>query len=339
MIDDLLKTMSADMNISRYLNESDESYTYRLCYSALGQWCLATASNKTRNEVGTTKHNQTIVLNELLTKYTELYPSIADQFIDTSNQPRAFSVFIRRVYEETGYLLTDENNCNRLANYGRSISVGNHTLFFGLTKNTHAINGLGVFAQQTGYEVTTKDFLIRDNLTHEQYFKVRFDLIDFYDRDIDITELEFFNPLAKSVPSLSWGKNLVTDCSVARKTELGPFYRVQKTAEGLQFADEPVEIQSDNFTSYEYRRLYFAMKSYYGNPLKARIIMIDEDYAKIQIRGHLPNREYYFLLLLSWPERSAFDKVCFVIRTGLLDEALAVLENIGLEVEGGRTHE
>ena len=339
MSNDLLKIMSTDMNISRYLNESDVSFVYRLCFSALGQWCLATANNKTGNEIGTTKHNQTITLNELSARYSELLPQIADRFIDTGSQPRTFSVFIRRIYEETGYLLTDENKRNRLANFGRSIKFGNEALFFGLPSEIHAVNGLGVFTTPTAFEVTAKDFLIRDNLSCEQYFKVRFDPIDFYERDVDIQELDFFNPLAKSVPSRSWSRNLETDCSVARKTETGPFYRVMRTLENVQFADEVVEAQSDNFTSYEYRRLYFAMKSHFGNPLKVRVAKIDDEYTRISIGGHLPNREYYFLLLMSWPERSAFDKVNFIIRTALVDEALNVLENIGLKVEGGRTHE
>jgi len=75
-MNDLLKTMSNDMNIPRYRNESDESFVYRLCYSALGQWCLSTAMNMTGGTVGTTKHNQTILLNDLLSRFTELFPYI-----------------------------------------------------------------------------------------------------------------------------------------------------------------------------------------------------------------------------------------------------------------------
>lgn len=339
MINDLLDTMSADMNISRYRNESDESFTYRLCYSALGQWCLNVGRNKMGSEIGTTKHNQTIVLNELLARYAELFPFVSDYFVDTSSQPTNLSVFIRRVYEETGCLLTDERNHNRLANFGRSVRIGNVSLFFGLPSEVRAVNGLGVFSAPTTYEVSIKDFLIRDSLTCEEYFKAHFDPIDFCGRDIDLQELEFFNPLANSVPSQSWNKNLVTDCSVARKFKTGPFFRVMKTPDGVRFADEPVEVQSDNFTSYEYRRLYYTLKSHYGNPLRVRITKIDEEYTRIRVSGCLPNREYYFLLLLSWPERSAFDKVNFIIRNSLLEEIFSMLENIGLKIKGGRIHE
>lgn len=336
LTNDLLKTMSTDMSISRYLNESDDSFTYRLCYSALGQWCLAIANSKTGNEIGTTKHCQTIMLNELSVRYTELFPDIADRF--TCRQQINFSIFIRRIYEETGYLLTYANNRNKPANFGRSIRFKNIALFFGLPSEIHAINGLGIFSAPTVYEINTKEFLVRDDLTCQQYFKVRFDPIDFYEKDIDIHELEFFNPLSKRALSQSWGKNIETDCSVARKTEIGPFYRVMKTFEGIYFADEPIEAQSDKFTSYEYRRLLFAMKSYYGNPLKVRVTKLDEEYSKIHILSHLPNREYYYLLLLSWPEQSAFDKSSFIIKNVVLDEALDVLKNIGLKIIRGDSH-
>lgn len=339
MINDLLDTMANDMNISRYRNESNKSFAYRICYSALGQWCLHIGRNKIGSEIGTTKHSQTIVLNELLTRYTELYPYISDCFIDIGSQPTSLSVFIRRVYEETGYLLTDESNHNRLANFGRSIRIGNESLFFGLPSEVRAVNGLGVFSAPTKYEVSIKDFLIRDSLTCEEYYKAHFDPIDFYSRDIDLQNLEYFSPLASSVPSQSWSKNLETDCSVARKFAVGPFYRVMQVKDDCRFADEPVEVQSDSFTSYEYRRLYFALKSHYGNPLAARITRIDEEYSRIRVGGFLPNREYYFLLLLSWPERSAFDKVSFITRNNLLEETLSMLENIGLKITGGRINE
>lgn len=338
MMNDLLIAMSSDMGISRFCDETDDSFIYRLCYSALGLWCLYTAQNSLDGVTGTTKHNQTIVLNELMVRFSELFPSISDKFIDTKNQQVSFTVHVRRVYEETGYLLTDKNNHNMIANYGRSIPIGNMTLFFGLPTTAYTVNGLGAFSSSTVYKVFTKEFLIRDNLTYEEFFRTRFDLIDFYERDIDTGELEFFNPLLNAVPSQSWGKLMETDCTVARKSETGPFYRVMHISGKLQFADEPIEQQNDTFTSYEYRRLYFALKAHYHKPLNAIITRKDKVYSKIRVGGYLPNREYYYLLLLSWPINNAFDKVNFLILNSLLPNAIVALTNIGIEIRGGHTN-
>lgn len=337
-MNDLLLAMSADMGINCFSGETEDSFTYRILYAALGQWCLRTAQNIAVDTYGTTKHNQTIVLNDLLGKYAEIFPSVADKFIDISNQQVNFSVFIRRIYEETGYLLTDEENRNALANYGRSILMGEKALFFGLPHDKYIVNGLGVFAAPTAYRVSAKEFLIRDNLTYEEYLNSCFDTIDFCDRDIDLTELEFFNPLSRNVPSRSWEKQPKTDCTIARKNEIGPFYRVMRISNALQFSDEPIESQSDSLTSYEYRRLYFALKAHYGVPLKANITKMDENYSVIRIGGHLPNREYYYLLLLSWPMNGAFDKVSFLAHNDMLVEIVDVLINLGIKIEGGETN-
>ena len=335
MISELLKTMSHDMSIPHYQNESESSFAYRLCYSALGQWCLSTAMNSIGNVVGTTKHNQTIVLNELLLRYCELFPKVAERFADSGNQQTSLAFSIRRVYEETGYLLTDSENRNIVANYGRTVKIGDKFLFFGIPGEKREVNGLGVFSSPTKYLVDLKDFLIRDSLTSEDYFFASFDPIDFYERDIDLSELEFFNPKSNNVPSISWVNTPETDCTVARKTELGPFYRIMKIAGEIQFADEYIKPQNDRFTSYEYRRLYFAMKAYYGKPLKASITKLDKLYSIIRVGGHLPNREYYLMLLLSWPERNAFDKTSFIIRNDLLIGVADVLTNIGIEIREG----
>ena len=334
----LLAAMSEDMGVLQYYNESEESFTYRLCYSAMGQWCLTTARNTKKGKSGTTKHNQTIVLNELLSRYTELFPAIAHRFADANNQRISFAVAVRRTYEETGYLLTDSKNHNGLANYGRTISVGEKALFFGLPSEHHEVNGLGVLAKSTDYKVCLNDFLIRDNLSVDEYFKTRFDPIDFFERDIDLTELEFFNPKSSNVPSKSWGRKPETDCTIARKSDAGLFYRIMKIDGIAQFADEPVEQQTDSFTSYEYRRLNFALKYHYGTPLKATIYRLDDSYSKIRIGGYLPNREYYLLLLLAWPENNAFDKTNFIIRNELLTIAKTMLANIGIEIKGGQAN-
>lgn len=338
-MNDLLIAMSSDMGIIRFCGETEDFFAYRLCYSALGQWCLRIAQNLSGGVIGTTKHNQTIMLNDLISRFSEIFPSISDKFNVTNNNQVSFPVHIRRVYEETGYLLTDDNNRNQIANYGRSISIGNKSLFFGVPNTTYNVNGLGVFASPTEYRVSTKEFLIRDDLNYEKYFRIKFDAIDFYERDINTDELEFFNPKSTNVPSKSWTKRLETDCTLARKSEIGPYYRVMKFSDTLQFADEPIEQQSDSFISYEYRRLYFALKAHYKNPIEATITHVDIEYSYIRVGGYLPNREYYYMLLLSWPINNAYDKINFLIRNDLLTEAIAVLTNIGIKLKGGHTNE
>ena len=331
MIDRMIKTMSDDMRVNKYSSESDESFIARVCYSALGQWCLVTGMNTNDDEIGSSKHYQTNFLNELMTRYLELYPHLSSYFQDSSLTKESISVMIRRVYEETGYLITHKKNNNKIADYGRSMLIGDRYIFFGYPETNSSINGLGVFCGQTNNSIEILDFLIRDKLTVDEYIKTKYDPIDFSTKDIQKNELEFFNPLQRKSPSLSWIKDVKTEYSIARKTDSGPFYRIIKTDNGLLFADEPAEDQKESFTSYEYRRLYFALKYHYSSPLDIKVEKLDNEYSRIKVGGYLPNREYYLLLLLAWPQRSAFDRVNFIIRNCFLSDIVRVFENIGVK--------
>lgn len=327
-MNELIKAMSNDMGIFPYQNESQTSFLYRVIYSGLGQWCLHIAAS-TENFIS--KHTQSATINRLLDKYIELFPQVADYF---NNDSVKFSVFLRRVYEETGYLITDSFNKNSIANYGRTLSLGNKNLYFGLS-NKVKVEGLGIFVDDV-YQVSTwQDILIRDSLDWKQFLESQYAIVNFETRDIDCCELQFFNSLSSCAPSASWSNTMTTDMSVARKSIIGPFYKVLKYNDELLFCDDLLSINSDELTAYEYRRLYFALKRYYNNPVRAQILSLDDEYSKIIFDGHLPNREYYFMLLCSWPNICFTNKREFIIKNDTVEHIKEVIINLGIKITGG----
>jgi len=336
-MDKLLNIMSHDMGITRFEGESDSTFAYRVCYSALGQWCLKVAQSRDNlNETkGATKNSQTIIINNLLQRFSKLYPSIYDYFVDPNDGKRSFAIHIRRVYEETGYLLTDDNNRNYLADFGRSVCVGSSYLHIGALDSMYAVNGLGIFSPVADNLSTTNEFLIRDDLTYERYLYEQYNIVDFYENN-DTLDLQFFNPMSSKTPSRSWSSEMNTEYAVARVNEYGPYYRVIKEPDNsILFADERTEPHGNKLTSYEYRRLYYALKAHYGRPLRAWINKLDDEYSIISFEGHLPNREYYYLLLLSWPHENAFNKVKFYIKNDFLKNVSSTLQNLGIRLKGG----
>ena len=330
--------MSNDMNIAPYVGETNAEFVYRLCYSALGLWCLNVARNSINGVVGTSKHNQTVILDDLITQYKRIYPNIANKFGDGSSDKR-LPVQIRRVYEETGYLLTGNDRNIILAEYRRSVFVGSKRLFFGIPNEILEMNGLGVYSPVVHNSASISEILIRDNLATKEYFSAQFDPCEFIEKDLEMDQLQYFDPLAETAPSSSWKNCMTTDCTVCRKNEYGPYYRVMRQSDGLLiFADELFSPQNDNLTAYDYRRLYFAIKDHYGNPLLAWINKIDDKYSHLKLSGYLPNREYYFILLSAWPQSEAFDKISFIIRNELISAVSDVLKHIGIAIIGGTTY-
>ena len=328
-MNELVDIMADDMSICPYTNEPAESFEYRVIYSALGLWCLKSALGEKENKKGISKNAQSILLHDLSRKYIELCPKARPFVFPPKNADIA--VFIRNIYEQTGYLLTLDNNYNVLNNSGETLKISDTDyLYFGLPVTYYIVNGLGIHCRSGIREVKLNDFLIRDRLTPEEYIKVKYDECDFDERDIDVEELEFFDPFYYGTVSSSWNKHMKSDMTMARKSKMGPYYRVIRKKDGmLLFIDDYNTDELDALTGAEFRRLYVALKWYYDNPMQLLICPIDEEYSYIRILGQLPNREYFYLLMNAWPRYSFSDRSNFIIRNELTAQTAEVLGTIG----------
>lgn len=335
IVSELMKIMAEDMNIQSYRNEPIESFNYRVIYSALGLWCLKSAQRENENIKGISKNVQSILLNELVDKYVDICPLPRDFFTYKKNSN--ISVFIRNIYEQTGYLLTLNNNNNILNNTGETVIFSDTDyLYLGLPSSSYSINGLGIHCKCAKSEVKLNDFLIRDELNSEEYLKVNYDECDFEERNIDFSKLDFFNPFCYGNVSNSWNKSLKTNMSIARESIMGPYFRVIKKNDGtILWADENGTGNIDDITGAEFRRIYIALKKHYDNPMQMLICPIDEEYSHIRILGQLPNREYFYLLMNAWPKKGFLDRNNFIIRNELTTQTAKVLKKLGFIIRKG----
>lgn len=328
-MNDLINAIAKDLSIPKYLNETDEHYVYRTCLSAFGNWCLKLAQSKDEFGLGSTKHNITNVLNELLYEYEKMFPFLRKMF--SNEKDDEFAVLIRHLYEETGYLLTAESNKDIISNRERTIAVGSSYLYFGLPKQIKFANGLGFYCEQDGIECSFEDAFLRDRLKPSDYVNSKFEN-DFFDYSEE-NHYMYFNPLTRTSLSSSWGGKLVSNYSVA-KDENNSYYRVKKDGDNLLMVLDSQVANDDSLTSYEYRRLYYALKAYYNNPVEAKIDRLDDVYSQICIPSFLPNREYYLLLLLGWPKENIFNRGSFIIKNDTIKFVSKVLSNLGIKIRG-----
>ena len=324
----LVCAMAKDMNIPICTREDKREYTSRVIYSALGQWCLKATSAVKYGGNAISKHRQTRIINNLLGHYEELFPCIIDYFSGDKDP----AVTIRRLYEATGYIITDEENHNSIAQFGRTIKIGNMYLFFG-EPFRHEMNGLGLFCNESISDSEIKSFLVRDSLNCEEYLSSCFDISDFEEYNEHEDDYQFFNPSLDKPVSSSWGNKVDGQFLIARSDSVHQFYLIQEIDGKTYYKVLSANEDNSDFTSYEYRRLYFALKYRYNHPVKAWISKIDDHYSRIRISSFLPNREYYLLLLLAWPMGNMFCKNEFLIKNEFIDLILEVLKNIGVKGE------
>ena len=327
---DLLKTISRDLSIEPYYGESSFDYCYRVCYSALALSLLYSSRSVEAGRIGISKKAQTDLLSRMLNEY-EQYLSL-----DSRRLIRDSHIFInhfRRVYEETGYLVQDDRGFEVIASFGRTVPIDCRHLFFGIPDDICFMRGLGVFTNTPENEDNLFDVFLRDTLSPDEYILCTYNPLDFEYRDIDPSTLEFLNPLLRKPPSSSWRPEIHTRRTVAKSKESNTMYRVICEDDGkLLFADISTLAEKDSLTSYETRRLYIALKEHYGEPAVAWFNQIDDSYYEINLSAHLPTREYYFLLLCSWPKKHAFNRTEFVTTAEILPTVEMMLHNIGVKI-------
>lgn len=326
-MNELLCSMSEEMHIPACEYENETDFTKRVVYSALGQWCLKSACGIRYGGNAITKHRQTGIIKNLLNQYNNIFPGIADYFDGIIES----SVAIRKIYETTGYLITNEDNHNSIADFGRTVPIGDKYLFFG-EPFVNEVNGLGLFCNKSINVTKLRDYIIRDTLNYDEYINSCFEITDF-EESVTFDEVLYFNPHLDKPVSASWSKNSDDKFQIAKNDSLRQFLLLQKYEGKEYYKDFSVNEDVYEFTAFEYRRLYFALKKKAGHPVKAWINTVDDNYSIITLSSHLPNREYYLLLLSAWPIGNMFSKNEFLIKNEFVDCITEVLENIGVKGE------
>lgn len=328
----LLNIIANDLSITRYSSESDTDFIYRVCYSALALWMLKMTLSSIDNRIGISKQAQAIKIENLLQQYQRYLDLNPSCFSDNGNRAHSLSHQIRKVYEETGYLFSDERNYSIASNYGRTIYTGDGHLFFGFPESNYWMNGLGLYCPSGMNSVDLFDAMLRDTLSVEQYISVKYNLLDFEERDIDVRDLQFFDPKLPKPPSSSWSTKQITIESIARSSNRSMYRTLIDENNQILFKEDPLDSDNERLTSSEMRRLYCALKAKYGAPIIAWFNKLDDTYSEIRISAQLPTREYYFMLLLTWPKQNAFNKTRFICKNSILPTIEKMLSNIGIEV-------
>ena len=235
----LLNIIANDLSIVQYFRESDNDFTYRVCYSALALWMLKLTSSRENGVVGISKQTQSLKIEELLLQYQEYFKLNPSFFAHDKNKEHTLSRHIRRVYEETGYLFSDENNHSVAANYGRTICATDGNLFFGNPESGYWMNGLGIYCPTAVNDVDLFEAMLRDTLTIDEYITVKYNPLDFEERDLDVHELNFFDPTRPKPPSSSWHTEQITDKSIARNNNWVMYRTLIDETHQILFKEEP----------------------------------------------------------------------------------------------------
>lgn len=328
-MDKLIEQISHDLNIPMFNGEGDDGFCERILYSSFGIWCLNYASRSIENQEGISKNALTRKLTSLIDSYLNIFPNTKEYFkvADT------VGIHIRQIYEELGYLILEDQRL-KVAPYGRGVELNNeHYLFYGLKDKFEYISGLAVITSIAKYKDTVTNVLVRDEVNPMAFVKANYDPILFNKWNLSIEGLSFFDPLRSSNISNSWNSEPTTELSIAKNEQLNLFYRVIcKEGKILYYLTEKSDNDKDSIFGYDYRRLYYSLKYFYGNPFQVKVSRIDSNYIKINAYGRFPNREQYFLSLIGWAANEFDNRDIYIVRKDFYEIIKQLLLSIGVTI-------
>ncbi len=326
MISPLFQQIGHDLNISRYTTENDVDYEKRLVFSALGCWALSLVKNNPH----TSKTLITRTLNSLTKNFIQEDLRLSSFFIADDDPNQNIDVkIIRLSYEAMGYFLLNDDNTLSIANYGRGLKVSDSFMIFGMPNCFRFMTGLGVFDDKCYYEECAENILVRDSLTFQEYINSEYDEASFYALN-DSDGIEFFNPTHKGKISESWTDHPATKFTIA-KTLDRQYYKIISLGEKI-LRCEQIDGPSESLFGYDYYRTIHSLRAYYEHPSYAEISILDSRYALLKIFNRIPNREYYFILMMSWPVFKINRLGGFIVPLQNLPILKKTLERIGIKI-------
>ena len=286
----LMSAMSHDLGVAPYAEEPSASFSYRVIYSGLGEWCLKLATD------GISKIGMTKRLNELVQHMANAADVL--EYFTCENEDAGRT--IREQYEFSGCIALDENN------------------------RLHFVRGLPNFTS----------IIERDGMTNNEFIRSQYCALDFDDvQDYLLQGAEYFAPTANCAFSRAWRNTPLVERTVLRTamTDNRDYYRVMVDGSRKYIAKlskNPIGTLDEN----EYRRLYYELRAFYGNPVSATKTQLDKQHIRIMLQSHLPMREYTALRHIAWPESSLFEKRRFIAKVETLPTIQNILSNIGIIV-------
>lgn len=336
--------IARSLNISRYKNESDERYYFRVVYSALGFWLRTLTVSSEYNNKGyeewVSKAYLHRRLQNVLDKYIEIESKlkrdifISDQF-DGLNFIR--SVLLRATdIIEVGFDSRVLNGNIEEWNVSTENAIVKGSLEIPLTGRA---TGLSWTIKRRFQEIDTNDIFMRFNipvkpvssLLKESISKANWEMVN------DLTRFEFFDAEKKRIFSGCWVdslKSIKNEMTIARNiSAVGTYNYCLLKREDDNYMVSYFSEYEQNVEIRDSQRLLYALKAKSTGKLPVRIKHF-KNYSIYRFGSRLPVAENYLLHYIGWPlENIANKKEEFVVTTECCCLVDKIIKNLEMDVE------
>ena len=335
-IKDLYDTISADLAIEKFANESNESYHNRLVYSALGKWILALFSDRDFEDDdndSVSKSHVTIAAMNILASYKKMDNELSDYFCDDN----ALVKLIENSYLNLGYIKSGTYFFKKQDRSCR-LSIANKTLDIDIDSRIKTTKGLGIWIKSTENDIKLNDFLLIKE-SAEVYSKKLISQLKYSEFNSDLGKNEIYNINKNRWEYYSKKLAIQNEFSII-KVDDGLDYKVIKIVGDVAYAASLPTIytkqSSSNMFMRDIWRIILGICSLNGRKAKCYLKNNSDDSISFRFKGFiLPYLEDSIIRCMSWPIGNCLNCTEFVTDAGMKQALFEVLTNLSIEIYEG----
>ncbi len=331
-INELYKTVSSDLKITRFNNESEESFRCRLVYSALGKWILTLFSDRDFEESEleqVSKTHVTITAINVIDSYKKLDPLLLNYFYDD----KKLINLIENIYLKTGYVNSGYYSFKKQNKMAR-VAIGKKCLVIDDVAKNRKMRGLGFWGNSSNTNVSLDDFLLVDENAHD-YANKLISQLKFIKFDAIYGKNEIYN-IERNRWEFYSNKLLDKYAYLIVKIDDGLDYKIlKKVGNDIYGASIPTLYtnQSNDFNFFhEVWRFILGICSLDGQKAKCYFKKYN-DYIKIRFGGFiLPLQEEAILKCMCWPLNDCLNSSEFITDISMESAIIDLLNRLSIDI-------
>lgn len=331
-INELYMTISNDLRITRFNNESEESFRCRLVYSALGKWILTLFSDRDFEDSEfeqVSKTHVTITAMDVINSYKKIDPSLSDYFCDDKKLVN----LIENIYLKTGYVNSGYYTFKKPNKMAR-IAIGKKCLVIDDNTQKRKIRGLGFYGKASNTNVSLNDYLLV-NENAQDYTSKLISQLKFSKFDGIYGKNEIYNIERNRWES--YPNNLLDNFTYSIiKIDNGLDYKILKKVDNERYGASIPSLytnQSDDLNFlHEVWRLILGVCSLDGHKAKCFLKKYN-DCIKIKFGGFiLPFQEEAILKCMSWPLNDCLNSNEFITDISMESAIIDLLCRLSIDI-------
>lgn len=331
-INELYNTLSDDLSIKRFKDESDYLFRCRLVYSALAKWILALFSDRdfeSEDNEQISKSHVTISAMSILKSYKKVDSKLAEFFINDKD----FVNLIEDTYVRIGYVKSGIYSFKRQEKNAR-IRVSNKCLVIDSEVRKIKVRGLGLWGKLTNFDTSLDDYLLINEKAENYAFKT-IEQLKYSIFDSELGKIEIYNIEKNRWDPYSSKLASIYSYSIV-KIDNGLDYKIiKKVKDNLYGASLPTvytKKSNDFYFGHEVWRIILGICSLNGFKAKC-YLKKKEDSIQLKLNGFvLPYLEDAILRCMCWPMKNSLNVSEFITDITMKDSVVELLSKFSIDI-------